>query len=350
MDIVTQAMLGATVGQAGFAHRLGRRANWYGAVAGILPDLDVIARPLGDEWQSLVWHRGITHSIWFGPVFGALIGYGVWRFYERKGRVRGGSSQTHNNLAAWIGLFTLGLLTHPFLDVFTTYGTQLLAPFSLERFSVYGVGVIDPFYTVWLAAALMVGWRSRSLPRRARGVASAALICSTLYLMYGVHQNQVARDAAFLQLKTEQIKTDSIHVYPTLFQPWLRRIVVWSGSDVMVGFHSNLAPKKIHWTSLPHRRSDPKVKALIQSERGQLFHWFANGQLVASPPSKTQDLVRVMDFRYGLVGDEKQGMWAIEGSVMGPNNSVESVRRVRNRPKDVRRSLTAMWQALRGLD
>ena len=60
MDTLTQAALGAAVGQSAYAHKLGRRANWYGAAAGLLPDLDVLARPLADEWQSLVWHRGMT--------------------------------------------------------------------------------------------------------------------------------------------------------------------------------------------------------------------------------------------------------------------------------------------------
>jgi len=43
MDTATQALLGAAVGQAAFGHRLGRRALAWGAVGGLLPDLDVIA-------------------------------------------------------------------------------------------------------------------------------------------------------------------------------------------------------------------------------------------------------------------------------------------------------------------
>ena len=51
MDTITQAALGAAVGQTMYAHKLGRKANWYGALAGLLPDLDVLARPMADEWQ-----------------------------------------------------------------------------------------------------------------------------------------------------------------------------------------------------------------------------------------------------------------------------------------------------------
>ena len=84
MDTITQAALGPQSAKTMYAHKLGRKANWYGALAGLLPDLDVLARPMADEWQSLIWHRGMTHSIWFGPVAGTIIGYGLWRYYERK--------------------------------------------------------------------------------------------------------------------------------------------------------------------------------------------------------------------------------------------------------------------------
>ncbi|MEE2785858.1 MAG: metal-dependent hydrolase [Myxococcota bacterium] len=348
MDIVTQALLGATVGQAGFADRLGRKANWYGALAGVLPDLDVIARPLGDEWQSLIWHRGATHSIWFGPVVGTLLGYGLWRFYERRRRQKTSDSDDGNPLGAWIGLFVLGLLTHPLLDVFTTYGTQLFAPFSDARYSLFAVGVIDPIYTIILVGALLIGWRSRTRPRRAKRAAAVALVCSLCYLAYAVTQRDETRQTASAQLQEAGVKVDALHVYPTLFQPWLRRIVAWSGPYVLVGFHSTLVPSKIHWTRVPHYRAHPQVKALMDSARGQLFRWFANDQLVAKLPAEQSETVRIMDFRYGFVGREQEGMWAIEGKVAKASGDVSQVRRVRNRPKDMRQSLTRMWRALMG--
>ena len=51
MDTITQAALGAAVGQTMYAHKLGRKANWYGASRST-SDPDVLARPMADEWQS----------------------------------------------------------------------------------------------------------------------------------------------------------------------------------------------------------------------------------------------------------------------------------------------------------
>jgi hypothetical protein len=33
--------------------------------------------PLTDEFGSWKYHRHITHSLWFGPVLGYLMGWGV---------------------------------------------------------------------------------------------------------------------------------------------------------------------------------------------------------------------------------------------------------------------------------
>ena len=44
MDSVTQIVLGAAVGQAVLGSKVGNKALLYGAVAGTIPDLDVISR------------------------------------------------------------------------------------------------------------------------------------------------------------------------------------------------------------------------------------------------------------------------------------------------------------------
>ena len=74
VDTVTQALLGATVGQAGFSHRLGRRALWWGAIAGTIPDLDVLAIAVDGPFAQLRYHRGVTHSLWFGFAAGPPLG------------------------------------------------------------------------------------------------------------------------------------------------------------------------------------------------------------------------------------------------------------------------------------
>ena len=78
MDPLTQGLLGATCGQALYGRRLGKSAITWGALVGVLPDLDIVATPLAPmaEW---LWHRGPTHALWFGLVVGPALGWLIWK-------------------------------------------------------------------------------------------------------------------------------------------------------------------------------------------------------------------------------------------------------------------------------
>ena len=74
MDSLTQIVLGAAVGNATLGKRIGNKALLYGAIAGTIPDLDVIFGKFTDTITAVEWHRGFSHSILFcilfSPVFG----------------------------------------------------------------------------------------------------------------------------------------------------------------------------------------------------------------------------------------------------------------------------------------
>src|SRR6266508_3010060 len=176
MDPLTHGLLGATIGQALFARRLGGWGLLAGAVAAMAPDLDVVMMatgPMGD-W---IYHRGVTHSIWVAALLGPALAYAAARS-QAGGR------------RAWTLLFVLTLLSHPLLDWCTSYGTQLLAPLSAHRFALDAVAIIDPAYSLLLLAALLVGaWRGVAA-RGAALSAAVALVLSTAYLGHGLMLNR----------------------------------------------------------------------------------------------------------------------------------------------------------------
>src|SRR5690606_37503481 len=67
MDLVTQAVLGAAIGEAGWGKKLGAGAMCAGALLGMTPDLDIISG-LAGQWASLIHHRGVSHSLLFAPL------------------------------------------------------------------------------------------------------------------------------------------------------------------------------------------------------------------------------------------------------------------------------------------
>ena len=95
----------------------------YGAAVAVLPDLDSIGYSHGIPYDSLLGHRGLTHSIIFAMAM-ALAVVSIDQQVARPFRLR-----------AWTFLFVAGI-SHGVLDAMTTggLGVAFLAPFDNSRF------------------------------------------------------------------------------------------------------------------------------------------------------------------------------------------------------------------------
>src|SRR5688500_5168415 len=145
MDSLTQIVLGAAVAAAitPAAHR--RAALLAGAALGTLPDLDsLILLPLTRDPVTLMTvPRRFSHSLFVLPLLGALL----WWLFRRFGHGRVAHAPRR-----WFWAIQLALITHPLLDAFTVYGTQLWWPLRPPPAMWSSVFIIDPAYTLWLIA------------------------------------------------------------------------------------------------------------------------------------------------------------------------------------------------------
>ena len=144
---------------------------------GTIPDLDVLTAPFVLEWQQLALHRGFSHSIFFPFLVAPLIGWLLFRFH---GKEAGADWRGWSWLAFW------GILTHPILDAFTVYGTQLLNPLSNYPFAFNSIFIIDLLYTVPLIFGILVAMRRPKDHRRRRLANNTGLTVSTAYLLLTV--------------------------------------------------------------------------------------------------------------------------------------------------------------------
>lgn len=324
MEPVTHGLLGAALGQALHGRTLGRRALTWGALACMLSDVDIVMNFTGPMGEFL-HHRGVTHSAWFGPVVGPLLGWLAWRGY---GRAPG-------TLSAWISLFVAGLFSHPLLDICTTYGTQFLVPFSERRFTIDAVAIVDPAYSVILAAAIAVGlWRGIA-SSAARTAALVALALSTAYLGYGYGLNERVKSDVRAQLVAEGIAgaaTAGVEAYPTLLQIYLRRVVVRIGPEVRVAFVSAWRNgARAEWESFV-TAPDPRIAAARETPEGRIFEWFAAGQTVGQvKKSASGAVVEIDDLRFGFPGRPEQGLWGIRVPLDAAGRPTDRVERF-NRP------------------
>ena len=188
MDSVSQILLGAACGELVLGRRVGRRAILVGAALGTLPDLDVLV-PYEDAIDSFTYHRGWSHSVFVLSAASVPIAALVQLASGERGRSVG---YGHWLLGVW-----LILVTHPLLDSFTTYGTQLWWPLPLPPVAIGSVFIIDPLYTLPLAIGVAWAWRRRDA--RGRAANRAGLLAGTAYLgltlLSQAHAGRLARDS-----------------------------------------------------------------------------------------------------------------------------------------------------------
>ena len=214
MDSLTQIVLGAAVGEAVLGKKIGNKAILWGAIAGTIPDLDVLFVG-GDAIRELTVHRGFSHSIVFAIMMAPILGWIVNWLYRKKNEA---------DFRAWSFFFFWTIFTHPLLDCLTTYGTQLFLPFSDYRVSISSVFVLDFFYTVpFLASIIALMFFSRQDPKR-RALNRIGIAISTAYLILGVAFKYVAQDKMESSLVEQGIPFTRGFTSPTPLN-----IILWSG-------------------------------------------------------------------------------------------------------------------------
>lgn len=325
MDTITQMALGATIAEAGFRKHLGWRSLLFGAACGLLPDLDMVTRIAG-EWASMVHHRGMSHSFPVLALLTPLVGWLGFRFFrgspQRGGEENRGSKDTRPEIAEtallgsqgetngsyfqWTHLAFWALLTHPALDAFTSYGTQLLAPFSRRRFAFDGVSIIDLVYTLPLFAVLVWAFLTRRRPQssRQRWVATGVLVFTTAYLLFGTWMSYGIAKRARAQLAGQGFHVAHVRATPTFFWTGLFRVVARDGDGhLRVGYASGWFPRRIRFHKFT-RPQDPLVKDALASPRGKIFQWFADGYVDARMVThKGHRVVVLRDMRLGFVSN-----------------------------------------------
>jgi inner membrane protein len=157
--------------------------------------------------------------------------------------------------------------------------------------------------------------------------AAIALTLSSAYLLYGLSQNLRAESEARRQLAQDGVLAADIRATPTMFQPWLRRVVVQEESGLRVGFVSTWAPSGIAWTCLPRLR-DQAVAAALAAPQAQLFAWFADGQLwpALRRDDQGRTVVRLTDLRYGFPGPTLVGWWGLDVTLDAEGRAVGAQR------------------------
>lgn len=326
MDPLTQGLLGAAAAQALFGSRLGRWAGAIGMVAGWLPDADVFYTNPSDPVHDLIYHRHITHAlaaIPLGGVLSALPFLAVRSLRDRRKEVVGAA------LAGWA--------THAPLDACTSYGTQLLLPFSDARISWDILPIVDLFFT----PVLLVGVVATFAMRKA-WPARAALAVAVAYALAGFWMRERAENAmerlaearghaiersrampmpgTLVLWRAVYLDADGIIHADGVRTPWIGRTLAKQGGCIPLATYDDVVA----------------LAGDIDGARRafDVFAWFSDGYVAIMPG---EGAPAVGDMRYAAGGESMTSLWAIRFEAEGP---------VRWRPPRMGDRANDLWRTL----
>jgi len=302
MDSISQFVLGAAVGEVVLGKKLGNKAMLIGGIAGTIPDLDVIASPFMTELQSLTFHRGITHSIFFTIAGGFLFGWLFNRFYNLRNKDR---PIAQISVREWSWFFFWCFITHTLLDCFTMYGTQLFAPFSDYRVAFATVAVADLFYTIPFIACLVIASRFRKDDRRRRKWNWIGIGWSCFYLLLTFFNKQYVTSVYKNQLADQNIKYERLLVGPTLLSNFLWTATAedsgtFESTTFHIGQYSLFDKSPIHFASLKQNIGLLHPSPFTNGDETILsLEWFTNGYF--NVIERRDGELQLNDLRFGTL-------------------------------------------------
>ncbi|MEW8683378.1 MAG: metal-dependent hydrolase [Candidatus Thiodiazotropha endolucinida] len=265
MDPFTQILLGAAVGHATLGARVGRKALFWGAVFGGMPDLDVLI-PHADAVAAVTNHRGFSHSLVTHTVIAPILGAGLARLHAREGA----------SIARWTLLVWLALATHALLDATTIYGTQLFWPSTGPPVGLGSIFIIDPLYTLPLLVGVLWAALARRKSTIGRRVNRIGLGLSTAYLAGAIFIQAQVRDIAESELARQGIEYDRLIATPTPFNLLLWRVVAMVPHGYREGYYSVLDPlPEIRFVHYPSNES--LLSSVGDASAVTRLRWFTRG-------------------------------------------------------------------------
>ena len=359
MDSITQIVLGAAVGEAVLGKKIGNRALYLGALGGTIPDLDVLANVFTSELTALAFHRGFMHGVLFAvlapfalaagarwlygsgvyrrpgfkwtlfllltlalggvfagingviivvggaPVWWLLIGSLVlWALFVRRlwrRYLHAPLDEVRVSYRAWYGFWFATIFTHPLLDCFTSYGTQLFSPFSNYRVAFNTISVADPLYTVPFGLAVVAVGLLRRGSRARRWANIIGFTLSSAYLTFTV-LNKRSVDRVFADsLERAGIAYTRFTVQPTILNNILWQGVAETPDGFHNGFYSKLDPTPTVTRFYPWPKNHALLDLYADGRTVNTLRWFSKDYYNVLPYNG--DTLQINDLRFGSTSE-----------------------------------------------
>lgn len=331
MDSLTQIVLGAAVGEATLGKKIGNKAMLYGAIAGTIPDLDVLASHFTDEVSALAIHRGFTHSLVFSVIFSIILGWIVSRYEKYK------------NLKDWVLLFFLAFVTHPILDAHTTWGTQFFWPFDM-RLAFKTIFVIDPLYTIPFLVCLIFAIRLKKIDPKRQKYNRLGLIISSTYLILTIILKGIAYKQFQKALQTQEVEYLQLDTRPAPLNTILWSANIDTKDGYLLANYSFFDSKPIAFTKYP--KNHELLGDLIHNEKVQQMIQISKGWYIIT---KKDDKLYYNDLRFGVLSMKPNAQnFVFQFLIEKDTNGNVTFTEIKKGRRDAKNLLSELWQRIKG--
>ena len=295
MDPISQGTVGAAFAQSSASKNNIIRIGFIGFLAGLAPDLDVLIRSSDDPILFLEYHRQFSHSLFFIPFGSLVVALFLFPFFK------GSTSMKTVYVASF-----LGYMTHGLLDACTSYGTQLFWPFSDERVTWNNISIVDPLFTLPIAALLVI-----AIITRRKMFSFIAIGWIVFYLSLGFVQYERTLSAAMQLADSRGHNSERLTLKPSF-----GNLILWKSIYEHDGIYFVDAIRTVYsstWCSGESIRKfdyqyhlpnlDRNSQQAIDIER---FRWFSQDYLGYDEKNSL-----VTDIRYSMLPNQIAPMWGI---------------------------------------
>ena len=297
MDSLTQIVLGAACGEIALGKKIGNKALLFGSIGSTIPDLDIfVGRWLyNNEIEAMAFHRGFMHSILFAILGAFLFGWITHKLYNTGSRLNTTSQKD------WRKLFFWSIFTHPILDCFTPYGTQLFAPFSDYRVAFNNISVVDPLYTVpFLICLIVMMFFKRTKTQRTWWLKTGIYI-SSFYMVFTIF-NKFYIDRVFAtSFEKANISYQRFSAQPTILNNILWYAVAETETQYHLAFYSLLDRNNIAKNMITVEKNHDLID--MNDNNLQTLAWFSNHYYNISKKEKVGNY-KYIDLRYPMLNPE----------------------------------------------
>lgn len=330
MDSFTQIALGIAIAEVCAGKKLKNKTVLYGAVLGTIPDLDVLVGLFLNPVDTILIHRGISHSLFLFLFLSPILGWIISKIEREK-----------INFIQASGMVFWCLFTHVLLDMFTSWGTQILWPLDY-RFALKTIFVIDPLYTIPLVITLILVWKTKDTILRKKYIIRGLFI-SSFYLLLSCFIKIYALNQFEKALTKQGIHYSEIIVKPTAFNLILWNANVATQKNYLLGDYSLFDTQPISFTA--YSKNKNLESQLIGNSDFEKLKKASEGWYIIS--QKNQSLY-FNDLRFGLLNDDpKNPQFAFSYQFIANNAGLKAIEVPKNK-RDGKRLLQKIVIRLKG--